>query len=72
MADRSFLSWPFLESRHQELHDRVEAWAVANVARLSSDSETSASATIISFPHRLMADTSVGLNASATLNERAR
>jgi acyl-CoA dehydrogenase len=44
MADRSFLSWPFLETRHQELHDRVEAWAVANVARLSSDGETSAAA----------------------------
>ena len=44
MADRSFLSWPFLEQRHQELHDRVEAWAVANVARLSGDDETSAAA----------------------------
>src|ERR1039458_8514403 len=44
MADRSFLSWPFLEQRHQELHDRVEAWAVANVARLSGDHETSAAA----------------------------
>src|SRR5664280_242684 len=44
MADRSFLSWPFLEQRHQELHDRVEAWAVANIARLSVDDDTSAAA----------------------------
>jgi acyl-CoA dehydrogenase len=44
MADRSFLSWPFLEPRHQELHDRVEAWAVANISRLSDDGETSAAA----------------------------
>jgi acyl-CoA dehydrogenase len=44
MADRSFLSWPFLEQRHQELHDRVEAWAVANTAMLSGDNETSAAA----------------------------
>ena len=27
MADRSFLSWPFLEARHPDLYDRVEAWA---------------------------------------------
>jgi len=44
MADRSFLSWPFLEPRHQELHDRVETWAVANISRLSGDGETSAAA----------------------------
>ena len=44
MADRSFLSWPFLEPRHQALHDRVEAWAGAHVAALSGDGETSAAA----------------------------
>jgi acyl-CoA dehydrogenase len=44
MADRSFLSWPFLSQRHQELYDRVEAWAVANVSRLIGDGETSAAA----------------------------
>lgn len=44
MADRSFLSWPFLSPRHQELYDRVEAWAVANVSRLIGDGETSAAA----------------------------
>jgi len=40
--------------------------------RAANDSETSASRTIISFAHRLMADTSVGLKASATLNESVR
>ncbi|MGO9771338.1 MAG: acyl-CoA dehydrogenase family protein [Roseiarcus sp.] len=44
MADRSFLSWPFLEPRHQALHDRVDAWASANVAAAIGDSETSAAA----------------------------
>ena len=44
MADRSFLSWPFLSPRHQELYDRVDAWAVANVSRLIGDGETSAAA----------------------------
>ena len=44
MADRSFLSWPFLSLRHQELYDRVEAWAVENVSRLIGDGETSAAA----------------------------
>jgi hypothetical protein len=32
MVDRSFLSWPFLEPRHEELHDRVKAWAVTNIS----------------------------------------
>ena len=44
MADRSFLFWPFLEPKHQALHDRVEAWAGAHVAALSGDSESSAAA----------------------------
>ncbi len=44
MADRSFLSWPFLEPRHQALHDRVDAWAGGRVAALSGDGETSAAA----------------------------
>ena len=44
MADRTFLSWPFLEPRHQELHDRIEDWAVAHISRLSNDSESSAAA----------------------------
>ncbi len=44
MADRSFLSWPFLESKHQALHDRAEAWAGAHVGASSGDSETSAAA----------------------------
>ena len=44
MADRSFLSWPFLDTRHQDLHDRVEAWAAANVEALTRDSESSAAA----------------------------
>ncbi|MGD0183983.1 MAG: acyl-CoA dehydrogenase family protein [Roseiarcus sp.] len=44
MADRSFLSWPFLEPRHQALHDRVDAWASANVAPLCGEGETSAAA----------------------------
>jgi acyl-CoA dehydrogenase len=44
MADRSFLFWPFLDPRHLVLHDRVEAWAAANIDALSSDSESSAAA----------------------------
>jgi acyl-CoA dehydrogenase len=44
MSDRSFLSWPFLEPWHQELHDRVDAWAAANIKTLSGDGESSAAA----------------------------
>jgi len=44
MADRSFLSWPFFDARHQDLHDRVEAWAAASVEALTRDSESSAAA----------------------------
>jgi acyl-CoA dehydrogenase len=32
MTDRSFLKWPFLEPRHRELAERLEAWVAANVA----------------------------------------
>ena len=31
MADRSFLSWPFFETRHRELAERLDAWCVANL-----------------------------------------
>src|SRR4029453_6056338 len=32
MTDGSFLKWPFLEPRHRELAERLEAWAAANFA----------------------------------------
>ncbi|SHI79957.1 acyl-CoA dehydrogenase [Roseomonas rosea] len=35
MPDRDFLSWPFLEPRHREWAEEVEAWAAAHAARLS-------------------------------------
>ena len=44
MADRSFLTWPFLEPRHQELYDSVDAWAWANHAILHGEDESSAAA----------------------------
>ena len=44
MADRSFLSWPFLEQRHQELYESVDAWASANHAILHGEDESSAAA----------------------------
>ena len=31
MADRSFLSWPFLEDRHRELAGKLDAWCAANL-----------------------------------------
>jgi acyl-CoA dehydrogenase len=34
MTDSSFLQWPFLEPRHRELAERLEAWATANVAEI--------------------------------------
>ncbi|MCR0982097.1 acyl-CoA dehydrogenase family protein [Roseomonas populi] len=35
MADRDFLSWPFLAPRHKDWAAEVEAWAAANAERLS-------------------------------------
>jgi acyl-CoA dehydrogenase len=35
MPDRDFLSWPFLEPRHREWAEEVEAWAAAHAAGLS-------------------------------------
>ena len=55
MADRSFLSWPFLEPRHQALHDRVDAWASANVARLVREGEGETSAAAAAAVRRLAA-----------------
>jgi len=31
MADRSFLSWPFFESRHRELADNLRQWCADNL-----------------------------------------
>ena len=31
MADRTFLSWPFLDDRHRDLADRLEEWCTANL-----------------------------------------
>jgi acyl-CoA dehydrogenase len=44
MSDRSFLSWPLLEPRHQDLHDRLDAWAAANIKGLCGGGESSAAA----------------------------
>ena len=34
MADRSYLSWPFLDDGHRALADELGVWALAEVARL--------------------------------------
>lgn len=44
MSDRSFLAWPFLEPRHRDLHDRVDAWAIGHVAASGDQAGTSAAA----------------------------
>src|SRR4051812_24648595 len=31
MADRSFLSWPFFETRHRELADNLQQWCADNL-----------------------------------------
>jgi acyl-CoA dehydrogenase len=47
MADRSFLSWPFLEEKHAALYDRVEAWAKAHAAIMHGKDESSAAAAAV-------------------------
>ncbi|MFO1116802.1 MAG: acyl-CoA dehydrogenase family protein [Beijerinckiaceae bacterium] len=44
MADRTFLSWPFLDERHAALYDRVETWAKAHAAIMHGEDESSATA----------------------------
>ncbi len=44
MADRSFLSWPFLEEKHSALYDHVEAWAKAHASIMHGEDESSATA----------------------------
>ena len=31
MIDRSFLAWPFFETRHRELATSLDAWAATHV-----------------------------------------
>jgi len=35
MPDSSFLHWPFFEDRHRALAEKLEAWAVANLAHVN-------------------------------------
>ncbi|MDI5934742.1 acyl-CoA dehydrogenase family protein [Halomonas kalidii] len=37
MSDTSFLDWPFLEARHRELADELEAWCAAELPRDHAD-----------------------------------
>src|SRR5690348_4319223 len=37
MADRSFLSWPFLEAKHRELADELQQWCAVNCADRYAD-----------------------------------
>jgi acyl-CoA dehydrogenase len=65
MADRSFLSWPFLEERHGVLHDRVEAWAKAHTSLMHPHEETTAAAGVV--VRRLVAEMAKeGFLATAT------
>jgi acyl-CoA dehydrogenase len=34
VPDRTFLDWPFLEPRHRELADRLDAWALASLGEI--------------------------------------
>ena len=44
MADRSFLAWPFLETAHRDLHERVDNWAADHAAIIGANDESSAAA----------------------------
>jgi acyl-CoA dehydrogenase len=46
MADRSFLFWPFLDPRHLDVHDCVEAWAATSGESLNSGPGTATAATV--------------------------
>ncbi len=37
MADLSFLDWPFFEPRHKVLAEKLEIWAVENLAEVDHD-----------------------------------
>ncbi len=65
MADRTFLSWPFLEEKHGALYERVEAWAKAHASIMHGPDESSAAAATI--VRRLVGEMgSEGLLATAT------
>lgn len=43
MADRSFLSWPFLDERHRALQAKAESWAAEHAAALVDHHDADAS-----------------------------
>jgi acyl-CoA dehydrogenase len=43
MADTSFLDWPFLEARHRDWAEEVEAWAAEHAEALSDEHDADAS-----------------------------
>ena len=43
MADRSYLDWPFFETRHRALAERVEAWGASHAERLADGHDVDAS-----------------------------
>lgn len=44
MADRSFLTWPFLDAAHRSLYERVDDWAAQHVAASGAHDESSVAA----------------------------
>ncbi|NOR62231.1 MAG: acyl-CoA dehydrogenase [Rhodobacteraceae bacterium] len=47
MADKSFLDWPFLEPRHKELANGLDAWAAANLGAIDhSDTDAACRALV--------------------------
>jgi len=65
MSDRSFLSWPFLEQRHVDLFERVEAWASAHASIMHGEDDSGATAGRV--VRRLVAEMGKeGLLATAT------
>ena len=47
MADTSFLSWPFFESRHRELADELEVWCKQHLPVDHSDADTACKSLVI-------------------------
>src|SRR5690348_2201385 len=47
MADRSFLSWPFLEAKHRELADELQQWCAVNCADRYADDLDSECRTLV-------------------------
>ena len=73
MADQSFLSWPFFETRHRDLAAKVEEWAQANLGAIDhSDTDAACRDLVVRLGQSgLLTHTAIAPDSGKTLDVRS-